>query len=205
MVAALHAGTFCLALLGAFYRLVFLRDPHRTPPPGRTLVSPADGRIAEIRPVSSGVTRVEKGRFGLIDTLVDEVAERGYLISITMGPLDVHWQRAPAAGKVLARRYSRGRFTNAMRRAGASRRAVENEKNEILLACDGIRVKVIQIAGILARRIVCLVEEAQTVAKGEKIGLIKLGSQVCLVIPELPLEVKVGQRVRAGETVIARY
>jgi len=204
-VLLLKTAALCLATLGGFYRFVFLRDPRRTAPRGRSLVSPADGMVADIRPVSSGLARIDKGRFGSIDTLVDDVADSGYVISITMSPLDVHWQRSPIPGTVVSHRHSHGRFRNAMKKKGAVRRAVENEKNEILIACEEFKVKVIQIAGVLARRVVCLVDEAQEIDKGEKIGLIRLGSQVCLVIPELPLEVKIGQRVRAGETVIARY
>jgi len=205
MVLVFETAALFLATLGGFYRFVFLRDPERTAPSGRSLVSPADGVVADIRPVCGGTARINKGRFGAIDTLVDDVAETGYIISITMSPLDVHWQRSPIPGTVVSHKYSRGRFRNAMKKAGATRRAMENERNEILIVCEEFRVKVIQIAGILARRVVCLVDEAQEIGKGDKIGLIKLGSQVCLVVPELPLEIKLGQRVRAGETVIARY
>jgi phosphatidylserine decarboxylase len=182
-----------------FWKYVFLRDPARRIPKGKSIVSPADGKVIEIK----GFVKedfISKGKFGKIMPQLGKVGERGTIISIFMSPLNVHINRAPIAGKVIFQQHTNGRFLV----ASSPRAFIENERNEIVIQGRGIRVGVIQIAGALARRIVSIVEVGRVVEKGQRIGLINLGSQVSVVLPEgiKPL-VKVGDRVKAGESVIA--
>ncbi len=183
-----------------FWKFWFLRDPRRRIPGGNSIVSPADGKINKIIKGYKKKEYINKGFMGKVNTLASDVSESYYLINIVMTPLDVHVQRSPIKGEVIKKNYLKGKFNNAIR-AGI---AIENEKNEVLIQGD-IRVKVIQIAGFLARRIECFVGLNQKLNKGERIGLINLGSQVSVIVPsEVELSVKEGQRVCAGETIIGR-
>jgi len=121
------------------------------------------------------------------------------MISIFMSPLDVHVQRAPINGRIRKILYQKGKF-----RPANSLNAIRNENNQILIQ-DIDAVKVIQIAGLIARRIECFVKTGDHVLKGDKIGRINLGSQVTMIIPKnVVLKVRKGERVTAGETIIAR-
>jgi phosphatidylserine decarboxylase len=202
-------AVFLLAMLIAlfmFYRFCFLRKPGREVPRGDVVVSPADGRIVRIVEFSSGKPlNVRKGLLGRCRLLIGDVAKEGYLIVIMMTPLDVHYQRSPIGGEILSVSYRKGLFLNAIAGARSMLASVENERNEILIGSSRLRVKVVQVAGLLARRIRCFVRPKQKIHKGEELGLICLGSQVLLVIPKLGLEVREGQKVIDGETVIARF
>lgn len=200
-IALLVFWVFVIAFF-LFWRIWFLRMPARTIPVNG-IVSPASGTLVRILSYRDGKAQsVPKGLFGMVNALTADVAKEGYLLVIMLTPLDVHYQRAPSAGTILSTRYSRGRFANAV--SGASDlRAFENEKNEILLAVGKERMKIVQVAGFLARRIESYVSPKQRVKKGDVIGLINLGSQVLLVIPKKRLLVKEGQAVIDGETVIA--
>ena len=180
-----------------FWRLWFLRDPERAIPEGDVVVSPADGRVLCVEKVDlPGFGKKGAARFNFG---CEEVGKRATLISIFMSPLDVHVNRAPLAGTIAAVRYHKGEFHHA-----GSERANENESNEIIIRGEGRTVGVVQVAGVLARRIRCFVKEGQRVEKGERIGLINLGSRVCLLLPEgLAPRVKQGERVSAGSTVVA--
>ena len=119
-----------------------------------------------------------------------------------MTPLDVHFQRSPIDGKVLYTNHVPGKFMNAV--LNQSLVTLENEKNEILIQKNKLKIKVIQIAGVAARRINCYVKKGEKVKKGQKIGFIDLGSQVTIILPKhLPIKVKQGQKVIGGETIIA--
>jgi len=171
-----------LGLLAGFMAF-FFRDPERTPPaaPGAVL-APADGRVAEIR--------------GPVE---DPFVGRGRQISIFLSPLDVHVNRSPIAALVADVQYRPGAFRPAYR-AEASEL---NERNAIALQGQEARVVVRQIAGVLARRIVCWLRPGDKVAAGERIGLIRFGSRVDLVVPwNIEPSVRVGDRVRAGETIV---
>jgi len=181
-----------------YWRYFFLRNPQRTIPKGKNIVSPADGKIIKIVRFNDQQLRIKKGLFGKIKALSSDVAKDGYLISIFMSPLDVHYQRAPIDGRVLKIRYKKGRFFSAFN----FEKSLENEKNEILIKTKIGNVKIIQIAGFFARRIKCFVREGQIIKKGQIIGLIDLGSQVSLLIPRIRLKVDEGDKVKAGETVI---
>ncbi len=190
-------GVVVLCLL--FWRLYFLRDPVRTIPDGNNIVSPADGRIITVMEISKESLDIDKGLFGRISTLAGDVKSAHYLVSIFMSLMDVHVQRAPVSGKIVSVSHTKGKFF-----AADSMRALLNEKNEILI--DGLNgnLKVIQIAGFLARRIECFVKKGERVLKGQRIGRINLGSQVSMILPvNVRLRVKEGEQVRAGETIIA--
>jgi phosphatidylserine decarboxylase len=183
-----------------FWKFYFLRDPERTIPEGDNIVSPADGKVIAVLPVHSDMLKMEKGMFGKVETLAQDVKNARYLISIFMSPMDVHVQRAPFNGRVAKIQYKKGKFVKA-----DSIRALSNESNEILLE-DVDSIKVIQIAGFVARRIECWVKKGQHVVKGERIGRINLGSQVSVIVPKnVKLRVKEGQRVTAGQTIIAEF
>ncbi len=187
-----------ITLFLIYWKLIFLRDPKRRIQGGNVIVAPADGKIIEIRKVKERV-KGKKG-FGIVETLASDVAKECYMVAIFMNPFNVHITRAPIRGKILKINYSKGKFFSAN-----SLRALKNEKNEILIQGD-FKVKVVQIAGLVARRIECWVKEGQGVEKGERIGRINLGSQVIVIMPAtINLKVKKGEKVKAGTTVIATY
>lgn len=156
----------------------FFRDPERVIPqtPG-AVVSPADGRVHEI-----------------------EIAAGRHRISIFLSVTDVHVNRAPYAGKVTEVIYQPGRFVPAYR-AEASR---ENESNRMTIDSPDAVIAVKQIAGILARRIVCRARPGDVLARGQRYGLIRFGSRTDLFLPaDADVVAQVGDTVRGGETVLA--
>lgn len=193
---------FALALIFLlFWKFWFLRDPKRKIPSGDNLVSPADGMINEIIRGNKWKQKINKGLMGKVNTLAKEISQEYYLVNIVMTPFDVHIQRAPIAGKVVKVKHTPGKFRNAV----SKDIAIDNEKNEILIE-GKIRLKVIQIAGAFARRINCFVKKNQKLNKGERVGLINLGSQVSLILPAtVNLRIKKGQKIKAGETIIGDF
>jgi len=168
-------------LLAAFF-LWFFRDPQRAVPAGAGLiVSPGDGLVTETAAI----------------TTPDGPRQR---ISIFLSVFDVHVNRAPISGVLSRVSYRRGQYLNAMNPASADC----NEQNVITVTGEGIEVTFKQIAGLLARRIVFNLREGDTVERGQRVGLIKFGSRVNVLIPgEATLRVKVGQRVKGGSSVLA--
>ena len=199
------------ALLLMFYRFWFLRKPKRQVPKGNVIVSPANGKIVKIieigkkgSEINAGGMTLEKGLLGKVNLLVKDTLKKGYIIVIMMTPLHVHYQRSPVDGTVERTKHRKGKFLDAVKDA-SSLNALQNEKNEITIRNQKIgRLKVVHVAGFLARRIHCFVRPKQNIHKGEELGLISLGSQVILVMPKLKLAVREGQKVIDGETVIAR-
>lgn len=181
-----------------YWRLWFLRDPEREIPDGNVIVSPADGKVMEIREVTlPGSAKKGIGEFNFVGK---ELGKKALMLSIFMSPLDVHYNRAPIAGEVTAIRYHKGGFHPA-----DSERANENESNEIIIKAKNHTIGVVQVAGILARRIECFTTVGARVEKGERIGLINLGSRVTLLMPlKIKLDVAVGDKVKGGSTIIAR-
>jgi len=190
LIAALlnQPGTALLGLAATAFVLYFFRDPARlVPADENALVSPADGRII----------------------LVEQITDDHYLqanvqkISIFMNVFDVHVNRVPLAGTVEKIVYEPGRFYA----ADSTKAALENETCAVLLnAGQGRRLAFVQMAGLIARRIICWAEQGDVLTKGSRYGLIRFGSRVDLYLPlDLRLEVKKGQRVKAGETVIGRF
>ncbi|MBC7187043.1 MAG: phosphatidylserine decarboxylase [Calditrichaeota bacterium] len=164
----------------------FFRDPPRHPPLGESLVlSPADGRVV--------VVFKEEAR----EFLSGEV----WRIAVFLSLLDVHVIRSPITGRVGYFRYQKGRF------APARREEAGQLNEQVVLGIEGGQHKVLLqlIAGVVARRVVCHPREGWCVEKGQRIGIIRFGSRVELTVPgDASVQVRLGQKVRAGETVIAR-
>jgi phosphatidylserine decarboxylase len=175
------AWTILPFLLAAFL-LWFFRNPERAIPqePG-AIVSPADGKVTEIAPVTIG-------------------NERRTRISIFLSVFNVHVNRAPIEGVVRDVRYQRGKYLNAMNAASAE----QNEQNIVTVEGDGQTVVFKQIAGLLARRIVFHPKVGDRLERGQRVGLIKFGSRVDVLMDvSARLQVKVGDHVKGGESVLA--
>jgi phosphatidylserine decarboxylase len=185
VAGALVAIALLLAVATAFL-INFFRDPERMPPRGPGLfVSPADGRVLLAE------DSVEEPRF---------LHARAAKISIFMSPVDVHVNRAPMAGAVTAVHYKPGQY----RAAFSDKSSLDNEQNAIVMrSAEGRALVFVQIAGFLARRIVCRVRADDRVELGQRVGMIKLGSRVDIFVAgDVTLRVRPGDRVRAGETVL---
>ena len=174
------------------FLLFFFRDPARKiPAQAGILVSPADGKVVEIDQVDD----------------CPLLPGKALKIGIFMSVFDAHVNRAPAAGTVTTLNYVPGRFFNALR----SRASADNESNNVVLNCPqlpGRYLLVKQIAGLLARRIVCRCKLGQPLDRGEPFGMIKFGSRVELYLPysqNLRLQVRKGQKVKAGSSVLLGY
>ncbi|HEY3885918.1 MAG TPA: phosphatidylserine decarboxylase [Vicinamibacterales bacterium] len=170
--------------LAAFFAY-FFRDPDRSVPSGEGLVvAPADGRVMFAGPAGNR----------------DGPPGRWTQITIFLSPIDVHINRTPVEGRVTRIEYRPGRFLPAYKPD-----ASQNELNEIWIDRGGDMIVVRQVVGMLARRIVCRVAEGQTLARGERIGLMKFGSRMDVFLPvRAALVATVGQHVVGGETVLAR-
>ena len=167
----------------ALFCLNFFRDPDRTTPAGAVAVSPADGKVVAVKPDSAGANR----------------------ISIFLNVFDVHVNRTPIPGRVTCVNYKRGEFLVASKEQAS----LANEQNSITVlgSIDGRPTTVVfkQIAGLIARRIVCYKKAGDILGPGERVGLIKFGSRVDVFLgPEWEIAVRPGERVSAGSSVIAR-
>lgn len=180
LVSYLAGAVYGLPMyLVAAFCLYFFRDPEREIPPGDVVVSPADGKVLGVRVESPALTRV----------------------AVFMNAFDVHVNRAPIGGRIAEVSYRKGQFVVASREKAAS----ENEQNLVVVEGGGSRVAFKQIAGLIARRIVCYKSAGDEVARGERIGLIKFGSRVDVFLgPEWEIQVRPGERVKAGSSVLAR-
>lgn len=170
-------------LVVALFMAFFFRDPKRVPPSDPdVVVSPADGRV----------TRIESS---------DQVSDLPTVISIFLSPLDVHINRSPIPGKIVDVLYSPGKFLMATN----EKASLVNEQNALTIQGEKITVVCKQIAGILARRIVCWKEKGENLGLGERFGMIKFSSRTDVLLPaNVQVTVKEGQRVRGGITVIGR-
>ena len=179
-----------IGLILAAWCAYFFRDPKRVTPLDKDLViSPADGRVAA---VSIGVAPKELG-------LGEQTRRR---VSIFMSVFDCHVNRAPIAGTVTKIAYTPGKFIS----AELDKASEGNERNGLAIETDYGPVGVVQIAGLVARRIVCFVKEGDRLAAGERIGLIRFGSRLDVYLPvAASILVAEGQTAIAGETVIARF
>ncbi len=199
---------FLIFVLGslAYYRFWFLRLPDRAvPTEPNAIVSPANGEIVAIIHWTKDSLAWEKDA-GVVQVMTSDVDSSGWLIAIEMDVTNVHYQRAPLASRFIKNDYVEGRFNNALVQTNRFGLRLENERNDLLFETpDGMKYKVLQVAGLLARRIEDFVEPDQQLKAGEVIGLIKMGSQVGLVLPESAVpNVQLGQTVVDGETVIAK-
>jgi phosphatidylserine decarboxylase len=202
-----------LAMLAVWRAFRFtLRDPERTPPAeDGVIVAPADGRIKYIRRIERGTipySEKDGRRIPILESTKILPVEEGYLIGVWMSLLVVHVQRVPVSGIVEKQYYyASGKFLDPHLQEGAD---YQNERNVIVIKPSDLPapVIVIQIASIMVRRIISYLKEQVPVRVGDRLGLIRMGSQVDIVIPAvdtLRLCVSVGNRVTAGETIIARY
>ena len=177
-----------IGVIAAAWCAYFFRDPSRVTPMGEGLViSPADGLISQIT-MAAPPPELDLG---------DAPRPR---VSIFMSVLDVHVNRSPVSGKIEKIAYKHGKFLN----ADLDKASEENERNGFVIATGKGKLGVVQIAGLIARRIVCFVREGENVAAGERIGLIRFGSRVDVYLPQgAHTLVAEGQRAIAGETVLA--
>jgi len=174
-----------LGILLSLFIAYFFRNPRREIPNLQNVIlSPADGRIVH-------VGECEEDRF---------LKEKTLKISIFMSLFDVHINRAPVSGTILAQKYLPGRFLI----ANVEKSSLLNEQNALILETeDRYKILLIQIAGFVARRIVCYAKAGDTLGKGEVFGLIRFGSRVDLYLPpEVKPIVRVGQHVKGGESII---
>jgi len=180
VVAWLAGPWFALpAWILALFCLNFFRDPERAIPAGPVAVSPADGRVVAVKAESPTLTRV----------------------SVFLNIFDVHVNRTPIPGVVRAVQYYEGKFHVASREECSA----ANEQNAITVEGDGSTVVFKQIAGLIARRIVCRAKVGDQLAPGERVGLIKFGSRVDVLLgPEWEIVVEPGMRVAAGSSILAR-
>jgi phosphatidylserine decarboxylase len=195
LIVALAGGwfwqpIFWLGAIVAAWCAYFFRDPQRvTPVDDAIAVSPADGRVSAV-----GLA-VPPGELGL-------GAEARRRISIFMSIFDCHVNRAPVAGRVRDIVYRPGKFVN----AALDKASDENERNGIVLDTRHGPIAVVQIAGLIARRIVCFAKRGDGLAAGERIGLIRFGSRLDVYLPAgVSVTVAEGQTAIAGETVLARF
>jgi phosphatidylserine decarboxylase len=172
-------------LVVAAFLVFFFRDPERRPPPGDDIVlSPADGRVLVAGDAVAG----------------GAPAGTWQQVSIFLSPADVHVNRVPVAGRVTRVTYTPGRFLPAYRHEAGS----TNERSEIWIDHGGQTIIARQIVGILARRVVCRAQRGTEVHAGDRYGIMKFGSRMDVFLPpSADLRVRVGDRVRGGETVIA--
>ncbi len=161
----------------------FFRDPERTPPrTAGAILAPADGRVVDLQ-----------------EAVDEPFVGRGRQVSIFLSPLDVHVNRAAIGGRVVAVEHRPGRFLPAYRPEASAR----NEQTAIAIQGDAGPVLMRQVAGVLARRIVCRVRPGDTLEAGERFGMIKFGSRMDVIVPaRVRLTVRMGDRVRAGETIL---
>jgi phosphatidylserine decarboxylase len=199
------ALTVAVALALLLYR--FYRDPERRPPDGEGLVvSPADGQVLYVHEAAGGVLPVARklGRAYPLTELTRTPLrhEDAVAVGIAMSFLDVHVNRAPIDGTVVLQRHHKGSFGSLKQ----PQMVFENERTTTLIERDELQVAVVQVASRLVRQISSFVREGERVAIGQRIGVIRFGSQVDLVLPMQPglrVTVRPGERVRAGQSVVA--
>lgn len=187
LLVTVLAGWWSLPFwIGALFILQFFRDPPREIPADPDLVtSPADGRVI------------------VVGKAMDPYLQREALkVSVFMNVFNVHSNRAPVAGEVKERWYFPGRFFN----AALDKASLDNERNALWLRmADGQDVTCVQVAGLIARRILCYVEPGSALRKGQRFGFIRFGSRVDLYLPlDAEVTAAIGEKVYAAETVLAR-
>jgi len=197
-------GIIIIILIGLIsFHFYFMRDPDIKIPKGDIIVSPASGTIIKIIDLDDvDDLEIEKGLIGKIKTSTKEVCDECYLISIFMSPLDVHIQRASVNGKVISVEHKNGTLYPTT----SFEKALTNEKTETIIENPDIgKIKIIQIAGFVVRRIENWLEINQELELGEKIGLIRYGSQVSIILPKQKVELVVneGDSVESGSSIIA--
>ena len=179
----LVSTVLCLLALSVLF---FFRNPERKIPVEEdTVVSPADGRVVDVRKIKE-----------------DQYFHKEMIcISIFLSIFNVHVNRSPYSGKVESVKYTKGKFLPAFR----EKASILNEQNAIVISYKDVGILVKQIAGIIARRVVCWVKEGDQLERGQHLGLIRFGSRVDIFLPvDVQIEVSVGDKIKGGETIIAR-
>lgn len=208
VVRSLLVGGITLAAALGILAYRFYRDPERTPPQvdGDVLISPADGEVIYVRHSQGGMlpSSTKKGRdYELVELTKTPLRDQdAIVIGIAMSFLDVHVNRAPIAGRVRLRQHFPGRFGS----LGKPEMVYENERATTVIERDDLEIAMVQIASRLVRQIASYVKVGEDVALGQRVGVIRLGSQVDVVVPardDVVIQVRAGQRVRAGESVLA--
>jgi len=185
-VAGFHLLELFFVPLGVFV-VAFFRDPERTPPPDGSIVSPADGKVIKVeRMTDEKFTGAEAMR-----------------VCIFMNVFNVHVNRVPADGRVLEVRYNPGKFFN----ASLDKASMYNEQNALILQRpDGAKFAFNQIAGLIARRIVCYARPGDELKRGARFGLIRFGSRVDVYLPaDCRVSVRVGDKVSAGTSTLGYW
>jgi phosphatidylserine decarboxylase len=193
-----------LLLLWRFYR-----DPERQPPETRNVIlSPADGRVIYIKRIEKGeIPSSEKNgrKFFLDDFIHSNVFSSGtYLVGIQLTYLDVHVNRAPISGRICALKHIKGVFLSLKKKEAV----FQNERALIAIENEQLRLGIVMIASRLVRKIITYVQEDQEIQIGDRIGVIRFGSQVDLILPDvssLQVEVRQGEQIKAGVSVLARF
>jgi phosphatidylserine decarboxylase len=197
-----------IGISGSLLLWRFLRDPERiSPQDGNAILSPADGKIIYVKRIEKGIIPCseKKGRkFFLTDFIQSDVLPtEGYLIGICMTYLDVHVNRAPIDGSVFSISQIKGGFAS-LRNEDA---VIHNARALTVIDNGHFKVGVVQIASRLVRKIVLYLREGQEIRKGERMGMIRFGSQVDLILPglsSLNIEINPGEDVKAGVSILAR-
>ena len=166
------------------FTIFFFRDPERTiPQEPNIILSPADGKVMSVE-------EIEEDKF---------LKSRARKVSIFLSLFDVHINRVPFSGTVKYKKYIKGKFVPAYKKEAP----LINERNEVGIDCGNIKILVTQIAGIVARRIICNINNNEKVSLGDRFGMIKFGSCTEIVFPaNVELKVKVGDKVKGAETII---
>ena len=174
-----------IIIFGLYYQFWFLRNPVREWVQDKNIIlSPAYGTVSKIIKRDTSQITVEKKYASTFLTQTSDIWTWGYLINIMMTPLDIHYQRAPLASTLISQKYVSWKFLNAVENPESLRAHFENERNEMTFETeDWFRYKIIQISWYLARRIVPMLEDNQKVTSAETIWLIKLWSQVSIILP----------------------
>ena len=167
------------------FSLYFFRDPQRIPPNADGFLAPADGKIVQIREIE------------------DDELGKALQISIFLSIWNVHSQRVPLSGKVLSKKYNPGKFFAAFKHKASK----DNEQTSVLFEGEkGNKFKIKQIAGWIARRIINYMEPKKNVERGERLGFIRFGSRVDIIVPEkFQLDVSLGDIVTGNQTIIGRF
>lgn len=205
------ALAWLLTMVAVFVFLAyrFYRDPERTVPDRNgVIVSPADGKVIYVRESRNGMLPVStkhSHEYQLQElTKTPFYSQEAVVIGISMNFLDVHINRAPIAGRITFRHHFPGLFGSLR----LPEMVFKNERATTIIEGDGLQVAVVQIASRLVRQIVSFVHEGQDVTLGQRIGAIRFGSQVDLILParqDLKLTVQPGEQIRAGQSIIATF
>ena len=198
---------FIAAISSSLLLWRFYRDPERIPPDDeKAILSPADGLIKYVKKIESGQIPFseKKGKtFSLHDFIQADVPPQGgFLIGIAMNYLDVHVNRAPIGGRISLVKHIKGDFISLKKKEAV----FKNERNLIIIDNEHFKLGIVQIASRLVRKIVPYVKEGQEIQKGTRIGVIRLGSQVDVILSDLPsirINVHPGEKVKAGLSIIA--